>query len=382
MMEDEFIPDYEFGSDIEPPSPPKIQGATKSKKGKPCPVCLAKFTHVKRHIIKDHLPWYASPSTCCSVCHINFGQAHFLDIHNQKNHNNNYTSQHLDIFWVDFMFGLLLRIIQILKLENFENLYKFINNDERFECCQGSVFSDEDSVVGERFLNHKFSGEKIPLVPYPVTNAACLLHWKILSILINLSNSAELLTKVFKKYVVWILGSSFVYWSEKRATELGVKNLEFDKDVLEIFWKGVRGMKWESLIDIIEFCKSKFPNPDFIIIHLGSNDIKFACSKRLFSQIQRDLNAVMKEFSWSHILFSEILSRLVWRNLKWTEGEKERTIINSEVKKILDREHFIHHPKIIARKSYLFRDDGVHLSDIGNDYLIEDFKLWIKHFIV
>lgn len=47
MMEDEFISDYEFGSDIEPPSPPKIQGATKSKKGKPCPVCLAKFTHVK-----------------------------------------------------------------------------------------------------------------------------------------------------------------------------------------------------------------------------------------------------------------------------------------------------------------------------------------------
>lgn len=90
----------------------------------------------------------------------------------------------------------------------------------------------------------------------------------------------------------------------------------------------------------------------------------------------------MKEFSRSHILFSEILSRLVWRNLKWTEGEKERTIINSEVKKILDRDHFIQHPKIIAKKSYLFRDDGVHLSDIGNDYLIEDFKLRIKHFIL
>lgn len=40
-------------------------------------------------------------------------------------------------FWVDFMFGLLLRIIKILKLKNFENLYKFINNDERFECWMG-----------------------------------------------------------------------------------------------------------------------------------------------------------------------------------------------------------------------------------------------------
>lgn len=68
MMEDEFVPNYEFGSDIETPSPPKIQEATKSKKGKPCPVSLAKYTHVKRHIIRDHLPWYASPSTCCSLC--------------------------------------------------------------------------------------------------------------------------------------------------------------------------------------------------------------------------------------------------------------------------------------------------------------------------
>lgn len=55
------------------------------------------------------------------------------------------------------------------------------------------------------------------------------------------------------------------------------------------------------------------------------------------------------------ILFSEILSRLVWWKLKWTEGENERTFINSEVKKILDRKHFIHHPKVIARKSYFFQ---------------------------
>lgn len=122
-----------------------------------------------------------------------------------------------------------------------------------------------------------------------------------------MSNSAELHTKVFQKYVVWILSSSFVYWSEKRATELGIKNFEFefDKNVLEIFWKGVRGMKWESLIDIIEFCKSKFLNPDFIIIHLGSNNIKFSCSKRPFSKVQRDLNVAMnlRIFSESYFIF-------------------------------------------------------------------------------
>lgn len=54
-MEDAFQPDYKCVSDIEvPPSPLKRQGATKGKKSKPCPVCFAKFTHVKRHILMDH----------------------------------------------------------------------------------------------------------------------------------------------------------------------------------------------------------------------------------------------------------------------------------------------------------------------------------------
>lgn len=77
------------------------------------------------------------------------------------------------------------------------------------------MFSDEDLVVGEKFFNYKFFGEKILLVLYFVINVVCLLYWKILSILINLLNSVELFIKVFKKYVVWILGFLFVYWSEK-----------------------------------------------------------------------------------------------------------------------------------------------------------------------
>ena len=72
----------------------------------------------------------------------------------------------------------------------------------------------------------------------------------------------------------------------------------------------------------------------------------------------------------------------VWRNLKWKEGEKERGMINSETKKFLGGENFIQHSRIIGSKSYLFRDDGVHLTDIGNDYLLEDFKLKLQQIIV
>ena len=49
-------------------------------------------------------------------------------------------------------------------------------------------------------------------------------------------------------------------------------NLEFDQVFVEICWNGIRGMERESFLKTVEFCKSKFPNPDFIIIHLGSSD--------------------------------------------------------------------------------------------------------------
>ena len=67
---------------------------------------------------------------------------------------------------------------------------------------------------------------------------------EILSILIDLSNCAELLINIYKKYIVWILGSFIVHWSEKRAIDLGIQNLEFDSNILNIYWKGIRGMKW------------------------------------------------------------------------------------------------------------------------------------------
>lgn len=85
-------------------------------------------------------------------------------------------------------------------------------------------------------------------------------------------------------YTVYILRSSFVHCSENRASDLGIKNVEFDKGFCGIFLKCVNGIKEKSLIDINEFCESKFPYPDFIIIHICSNDIKFACSKKLFSK--------------------------------------------------------------------------------------------------
>ena len=83
--------------------------------------------------------------------------------------------------------------------------------------------------------------------PYPDTNAANILHWKILSSLIDLTNCVDLLIKIYKKYVVWIVGSSLVYKSKSRAIDVRIGNLEFDQDFVEICWIGMRHEMGKSL---------------------------------------------------------------------------------------------------------------------------------------
>jgi hypothetical protein len=59
------------------------------------------------------------------------------------------------------------------------------------------------------------------------------------------------------------------------------------------------------------------------------------------------------------------------------QQRKYCTLINMGIRNFLRKDQCISHEKI-CKKGYLFRDDGVHLSDVGNDYLLEDIQSKIK----
>ena len=44
--------------------------ATKSRGGKtrPCPICPMREVHSKRHVYKDHFPFYMAPESACWFC--------------------------------------------------------------------------------------------------------------------------------------------------------------------------------------------------------------------------------------------------------------------------------------------------------------------------
>lgn len=74
--------------------------------------------------------------------------------------------------------------------------------------------------------------------------------------------------------------------------------------------------------------------------------------KVILIKIQKDLTSIMTEFSERRILFSKIISRYVWGNLKWKEWKK--AIINSKVKNILEKATVIHQYKKYYKKVLIF----------------------------
>ena len=62
-----------------------------------------------------------------------------------------------------------------------------MSTDARFQCCKVAVFRIEDKLWERKFLKAKFQGEEMSGSPCPVINAASLLHWKILTISIDLT---------------------------------------------------------------------------------------------------------------------------------------------------------------------------------------------------
>lgn len=367
--ESNFVPDY-----AEDPPTTHIQGSTLSKKGKTCPVCNGKFTHVRRHVIQEHIPWYMYPTTSCWVCELGFGQERFLRVHIEKEHfddsslcrYNPYTHSQR---WVEKISTLMN------KFKNM-NLQLIINSDDRFSICQGSVWQEDDLVHIRFYLNSTNQSPSIPNMPYPVQNFTSMFHWKILCIFLNTNdihaNVQQNINPPANKNILMI-GSSIIYWAHQRAiavnsTDLGLQNCH-------VSWHGIRGMKWMSFTKTFNNLTQDI-TPDIVIIHLGSNDISYHSVLPLINKMRNDMEFCMEKFSDTLFIFSELLSRKFWGNIEGWEGENKKLQINKEMGSFLRKRggKTIAHEKIYWRNNSLFRRDGIHLTEKGNDILLADFK--------
>jgi lysophospholipase L1-like esterase len=172
--------------------------------------------------------------------------------------------------------------------------------------------------------------------------------------------------------VIWLIGSSIIRHGFLAACKredgpmLGLKNAEF-------WWQGYIGLGLKDIrMKLATLGKTRDP-PNYILLHCGGNDIG---KLKLFS-IRQEITFVLRyiqtNYPHTKIIWSGILPRLYWKySSNFVAMEKARKRLNSFGAKqtLALGGHYILHPDIVVNCKSLFKDDGVHLSQLGNDLFL------------
>ena len=139
----------------------------------------------------------------------------------------------------------------------------------------------------------------------------------------------------------------------------------------------------EGLIPMIEKSLLTQPLPQIFIIQLGSNDLGIVKGKELIELILR-LRTLYLDLK---LIWSEILQRRYWHNAnKQVAIETSRKRVNLAIKNIfldeIQKGCIIRHPNITVKEKSLFRYDGVHVSDVGNNIYLNNIQGTLEAFAI
>ncbi|XP_062574087.1 uncharacterized protein LOC134235928 [Saccostrea cucullata] len=184
---------------------------------------------------------------------------------------------------------------------------------------------------------------------------------------------------------IWIIGSSLIFWAQKYAQQRMLNNLGFESH--RIIWHGIRGMVWSQLYPTIQKKLKDNNPPTILVIHCGGNDIgnPHNTLKGLQMYMKSTIVNISQLMPKTVIVWSHILPRSNWTLcLSNNDGENWRRRINSAlatfvVKKMCGAS--IKYPDILKRHVALFRKDGVHLSDLGNDLFVNSLRYALGVFL-
>ncbi|XP_078496724.1 uncharacterized protein LOC144752739 [Lissotriton helveticus] len=187
------------------------------------------------------------------------------------------------------------------------------------------------------------------------------------------------------KTVTWIVGHSFVHWASKYAEQqVYGRNLGLKEHLHEVQWWGKGGMRWGALLPWLAKMVPQRGCPDLLIIHLGENDLVQLSGLALVQLMQRDLEVLKSRLAGTCIAWTELVPRKVWRGaMKHGAIEKARRKLNRAMRLYcVDKDiKVIAHGGIRLEEPLAFRDDGVHLSRLGNAWYMMEMrdvvsKLW------
>lgn len=185
--------------------------------------------------------------------------------------------------------------------------------------------------------------------------------------------------------IVWIIGSSIPYWAGEAASRRpGGRNLGLERLNAEIVWITKRGMKWAEFDAMFESELRHRPVPNFLLIHLGANDLVTGKSKELIENIKCSFLRIKVLSPSTNLIWSEMLSRRYWHEtLKPVIVEKARKRVNCAIRSFMkeEKQFVIRYPSIKASDVNLFRQDGTHLSPIGIGLYLNNIQAALEIFL-
>lgn len=212
---------------------------------------------------------------------------------------------------------------------------------------------------------------------------SCLLS--ILNVFLCLYIYIYIYTYILSEVVkVWIVGSSIIWQAFSHARLNGGSNLDFSPMEANIWWQGKGGMRWRHLLPKIRQMLRYEDPPHFLVLHCGGNDIGQIKSSELREKMEQSLDALSPLLPRTKIIWSQILPRLKWRNARDNNAlNKTRVRVNSFVatKLLAHQGGYIRYQKITPSDKSLFKGDGVHLTEKGNEIFLKTLTKAFKRFI-
>lgn len=113
--------------------------------------------------------------------------------------------------------------------------------------------------------------------------------------------------------------------------------------------------------------------PHILVLHCGGNDIGFGKSIALRKNIINTLKRLSKKLPETKIVWSQILPRFKWRpKIESDVLNKVRVRVNREAANyiIANKGGYVKYPEISVENKGFFKEDGVHLTQLGNDIIL------------
>ncbi|XP_053258198.1 uncharacterized protein LOC128420587 isoform X2 [Podarcis raffonei] len=198
----------------------------------------------------------------------------------------------------------------------------------------------------------------------------------------------ELLAKHSKKCYpvinIWIVGHYITHWAFVRAISTCLGSCLGLPESFSVSWVTKCDMKWEEFMPIVMARAALHGPPKALIVQLGENDLGQRSGKDLAVSMMKDFDKLAALFPGLTLIWSEMLVRRHWQDFSRPRGiNKTRRTINRRVaeKAQLLNGRVIRHPNITYKQEDLFHNDGVHLSDLGNDVWLADLIKGIKDWL-